>query len=358
MPEQPIAPAAACPRCREPVDDHRFCENCGQDLWLRRGGAARPPGGPCPGCGANGANPSTGFGVDEAGEDYCGTCGLRRSDGTEHIEADLGRVAGVSDRGLSHARNEDAMAVGVLDAPDGRGLVAAVVCDGVSSVDSPELASRAGADAALERLLRPGGPTMDGPTMEDAVDEAAAAVAALADGTHGNFRNPPSCTLVAAVVDPGDPESGPVITVGWVGDSRAYWLAPPGAAEPARLLTTDHSWAVEMVAAGALDIETAFADRRAHAITRWLGAGGEPYPDVATLRPAGPGLLLLCTDGLWNYLPGAADLAEVALSALARGGPGAVARDLTAIALDAGGRDNITVVAVPVGPPNERGGTR
>jgi serine/threonine protein phosphatase PrpC len=329
------------------VDDHRFCENCGQDLWLRRGGAARVPVGPCPGCGSNGSNgsgSSIGFGtggVDQAGEAYCGTCGLRRSDGTEHVEVDLGRVAGVSDRGLSHARNEDAMAVGELAAPDERALVAAVVCDGVSTVDSPELASRAGADTALERLLHP-----SGPDMEEAVAAAAAAVGALDDE---NARNPPSCTLVAAAVRP-DTGDGTVITVGWVGDSRAYWLAVPDAAEPARLLTVDHSWAVEMVGAGVLDMEAALADPRAHAITRWLGAGGEPEPGVVTLRPAGPGLLLLCTDGLWNYLPGAAELAEVALPVLAQGGPQAVARALTTIALNEGGRDNITVVAVPVGP--------
>jgi serine/threonine protein phosphatase PrpC len=330
------------------VDEHRFCENCGHDLWVRRGGAPRAASGPCPACGTSGSNGAVGangFGVDEAGEDYCGTCGLRRSDGTEHVEADLGRLAGVSDRGLVHVRNEDAMAVGVLDPPGGPTLVAAVVCDGVSSVDSPELASRAGADAALARLLHPGGPK-----MKEAVGEAATAVAALADA---GYRNPPSCTLVAAVVDPGT-GGDPTVTVGWVGDSRVYWLAAPDAAEPARLLTVDHSWAVEMIAAGALDVETAMADRRAHAITRWLGAGGEPEPDVMTFRPAGPGLLLLCSDGLWNYLPGAADLAEVALPTLERGGPAAVARALTTIALNAGGRDNVTVVAVPVGPSDER----
>jgi PPM family protein phosphatase len=349
MPDQTAAPAATCPRCREPVDDHRFCENCGHDLWLRRGGPARAASGPCPGCGADGSS----SGLDEAGEDYCGTCGIRRSDGTEHVEADLGPIAGVSDRGLVHTRNEDAMAVGVLAAPGAQALVAGVVCDGVSTVDAPELASRAGADAALERLLHP-----SGPDMTKAIEEAADAVAALADGRHGPFRNPPSCTLVAAVVDPdpdGDDPGDVSITVGWVGDSRAYWLAAPDAAEPARLLTVDHSWATEMINSGALDAETALADRRAHAITRWLGAGGEPYPDVVTIRPAGPGLLLLCSDGLWNYRPSAAELAELALPALARGGPAAVARTLTTIALDAGGRDNVTVVAVPVGPWNERG---
>jgi serine/threonine protein phosphatase PrpC len=340
----PGSNAPTCPRCGEPVDDHRFCEECGHDLWLRRSGAAVAPAGPCPACGANGHNGFGRDGMDAGGEAYCGTCGLRQPDGTERVEADLGWVAGVSDRGLSHARNEDAMAVGVLappDAPNSRGLVAAAVCDGVSSVDFPELASRAGADATLARLLHP-----QGPDMWEAVAEAAAAVAAV---DAGDVRTPPSCTLVAAVVRPVASDSSTEITVGWVGDSRAYWLAAPDAAEPASLLTVDHSWAVEMVSAGVLDMDAAMADRRAHAITRWLGSGGVPEPDLVTVRPAGPGLLLLCTDGLWNYLPDAGDLAGVALPAFAVGGPLAAVRALTTLALDAGGRDNITAVVVPVG---------
>jgi PPM family protein phosphatase len=334
-------PPDACPRCGEPVDDHRFCEDCGHDLWLRRGGVAIPPTGPCPACGADVARSAGGVGA--TGEVYCGACGLRRPDGTDRVETDLGLIGGVSDRGLSHARNEDAMAVGVLAAPARSSLIAAAVCDGVSTVDFPELAARAGADAALARLLHPGGPD-----MKEAVAEAQAAVERVDDVVAGgDLQNAPSCTLVAAVVRPA--EAGAEVTVGWVGDSRAYWLAPADAAEPARLLTVDHSWAVEMVTTGAIDMAAAMADPRAHAITRWLGSGEDPEPGVVTLRPAGPGLLLLCTDGLWNYQPDAAELTGLALPALARGGPLAVARALTAVALDAGGRDNITVVAVPVG---------
>jgi PPM family protein phosphatase len=66
------------------------------------------------------------------------------------------------------------------------------------------------------------------------------------------------------------------------------------------------------------------------------------------LWPAGPEAQVLCTDGLWNYLPDAADLAAVALPELADGGAIAAADALTALALDAGGRDNVTVVVIPV----------
>jgi serine/threonine protein phosphatase PrpC len=285
--------------------------------------------------------------------EYCPGCGLRRRDGTDRVEIDLGALAGVSDRGHVHVRNEDAMALGHRTtlghrtaAPSAAGL-AAVVCDGVSTVHSPELASRAAVEAALDVLLGAGNggnkPAED--RSREAVAAAARAVAVL---PAPSARTAPSCTLVSAAVDRSDPDL-PEITVAWVGDSRAYWLAADGAVEPARLLTADHSWAAEMVAAGVLDAATAMADARAHAITHWLGADGEPEPGVVTLRPAGSGVLLLCSDGLWNYLPDAQALAAVALPAIERGtGSLDAAAALTAVALEAGGRDNITVVVIPI----------
>lgn len=280
--------------------------------------------------------------VEPDRSEYCPDCGLRGQDGTDRVELDLGTLAGVSDRGRVHARNEDAMAAGRHTGTAGR--LAAVVCDGVSSVESPELAARAAAEAGLDVLLGvPAAAATASQLTRDAVAAAARAVTALtpAGGSDG-----PSCTLVSALVDRSDP-GGPEITVGWVGDSRAYWLAEPDAAEPARVLTTDHSWAVEMVTAGRLDATAAAVDRRAHAITRWLGPDGEAVPDVVRVRPAGSGMLLLCSDGLWNYLPGAAELAAVALPAGTTGPLGA-AVTLATVALQAGGRDNITVVVIPV----------
>jgi serine/threonine protein phosphatase PrpC len=212
--------------------------------------------------------------------------------------------------------------------------LAAVVCDGVSTVRRPELASHTAATVALDALLACGA---DVSGMTAAVAAAADAVARLAPGV----PDAPSCTLVAAAVD----TATATITVGWVGDSRAYWLAENG---DARLLTADHSWAAEMVGAGILDAASAMRDPRAHAITRWLGGGSVPEPGVTTLSPAGPGVLLLCTDGLWNYEPEAVDLAALALPVSSLAGPRAAADALTAHALDAGGRDNITVVCIPI----------
>jgi serine/threonine protein phosphatase PrpC len=324
----------SCPRCGEPLDPtDRFCEACGCDLVVRAGtsGVAEIE--------ADRACRSCGRVAVPADGDYCPDCGLRHRERTDRIELDLGDLAGVSDRGLVHARNEDALALGKRLGTSR----AAVVSDGVSTSLTPEKASVAAADAALDVLL---GPHLDaGSRTREAGTAAARAVGALSDRPNG-----PSCTMVTAIVEPLE-GGGTEITVGWIGDSRAYWLAADGADE---LLTTDHSWAVEMVAAGLVDAEAAASDRRAHAITRWLGPDSDAGPDVVTLRPDGPGVLLLCTDGLWNYVEDPAELAAVAMP-LALTSPLAAAAELTAVALEAGGRDNITIVIIPVtGPATER----
>jgi PPM family protein phosphatase len=324
----------ACPNCAEPIDaNSRYCEACGTDLVTRRGtsdATAPPDVRTCPNCG-------TTAGAD-AGE-YCDRCGLRHGDPADRVEIDLGDLAGVSDKGRVRSRNEDAMALG-------RRLWmarAAVVCDGVSTSLTSELAARGAADAALEVLLG----VRDEPT--DRTREAMAA-AARAVRELGNLRNGPSCTLVSGLVQPA-PDGGSEVTVGWIGDSRAYWLAAPRTAEPSAVLTSDHSWAAEMVAVG-MDPATAAADRRAHAITRWLGPDSETPGEVVTLRPRGPGALLLCSDGLWNHVDDPVELADIALSA-ARSGPPeaapmAAVTALTTAALEAGGRDNVTIVIIPV----------
>ncbi|MET9714827.1 protein phosphatase 2C domain-containing protein [Streptomyces rochei] len=292
--------------------------------------------------------------VDDDG--YCENCGHAQPRERDHMEQESGPVAAVSDRGLRHHRNEDAFSVGCTALPDGAPASVAIVCDGVSSATRPDDASLAASRAAGESLLAalPRG-THPQQAMHDAILAASHAVNALAEEPEtareqAPHQNAPACTLVGAVVTAG------LLVVGWVGDSRVYWVPADRSAPPARL-TEDDSWAAQMVAAGLMSEAEAYADERAHAITGWLGADAyELEPHTASFKPDRPGVVVVCTDGLWNYAESAEEMAEaVPLDAAAR--PLHSARVLVGHALDGGGHDNVTVALVPFPAPPQGAGS-
>ena len=304
-----------CPFCAEPLPvepDTFFCEACGEPLAEPATGEEEPAEAAedraCVSCG--------GTGIDQEG--YCTECGDLQPRARDRMEGDLGSVAGISDRGRRHHQNEDAMAFRPAVRPDGTPVAVAVVCDGVSSSERPESASAAASAAAGRILLTAMAAGAD--PAEATVQAARAADEATADqAKDSDHGNPPACTLVSAIVA-GD------VTVGWLGDSRAYWLDERGGSQQ---LTVDD------------------AEPGTHAIAAWLGAdSGAPDPHIATFTPEGPGVVLVCSDGLWNYVPEAADLAALALPE-ARTAPFAAAGRLVDEALAMGGHDNITVVLVP-----------
>ena len=281
---------------------------------------------------------------------FCTACGNGRAV-PDRDWVQLGEIVVMSDRGLRHSINEDAAAAGIIiagsgpDRPDPR---VAVVCDGVSSSTAARLASSAasttGVDAMLAALAAD-----ESPHAAVVAGLTCAASAAESAGAEANPGTAPSCTYTAAVVI--EYATGAAqITVGNVGDSRAYWLPlPPGLP---RQLTVDDSVAQQLVNAG-LPADSPAVARMAHVLSRWLGGDTESKPwsesSVQTIDVDEPGLLLLCTDGLWNYLPEAADIASVRAEAEGID----AARVLVDHALRAGGHDNVTVVLIPIGGDRE-----
>lgn len=316
--------AASCPECGQAVAaGDRFCESCGLSLQVRR----TAEGGPLPG--TRRSCVSCHGAVDAEG--FCEQCGDAQPAPRDRMEFDFGVVAGVSDRGLSRVRNEDSLACAVVGPEGSPTAIVVVVCDGVGSTERADQASQTAVDAALARMVdcfetgkHPYESTVDGTAA------AFGAVGALAEP--GSPDLAPSCTIVSAVAT----EEG--VTVGWVGDSRAYWLA----GEDSRRLTTDDTLHAQLVAAGLTD-EEASAEANAHALARWVGADAEPgLPHVVTVPAEDAGTLVVCSDGLWNYLPTAGSIA-----ARANGSPAQAAAELTTAALELGGGDNITVVVLP-----------
>jgi len=123
-----------------------------------------------------------------------------------------------------------------------------------------------------------------------------------------------------------------------VGDSRVYRFADGKLVQ----LTTDHSAVQEAVDAGLLDPVSALHHPRRNIVTRSLGTRPPPVPDI-WLRAARAGeRYLICSDGLTNELSDA----EIAAVLRAQPEPQAAADQLVAAAVDAGGRDNVTVLVL------------
>lgn len=360
---------ASCPSCGEAVvDGDRFCERCGAEFdpatVAAVGGSASPAdgepaqareGGPPPRPTSSSTTRLAAVrsacvrcsGVVDV-DGYCTECGVKQPSPRDHMELDLATAAFVCDRGRRHARNEDSAALGSRP-----GRIAVVVCDGVSSAPDSDRASQAAVDAALAELLAE---VPVSRAIAQATSAAQAAACLLAPPT----GSVPSCTYVAAVVEAGVAASGIdapascVVTVAWVGDSRAYLVDHGGA----RRLTSDDSWAQDVVDAGEMTEAQAMADPRAHQITRWLGADAVPpvVARTAEVTVTGPARVLVCSDGLWNELSSDADL--VALRTLDDRAL-VTARRLVDHANAAGGRDNITVALidlpwpVPTASPSE-----
>jgi len=286
-------------------------------------------------------------------EPYCEVCGAPSPAETiepvqpaarprpDRDEWDLGVVAAVTDRGHRRRRNEDAVRIARVGE-----RVVVVVCDGVASTANADLAARTAADAALETLeselvrLERAGTHGVQEAITGAFAAAQEAVArVVGQEVDGNALSP-STTMVVAVA------TRQQVVVGNVGDSRAYWLGrTPG---HGRLLTVDDSWAQASIAEG-VEPEIAYADPEAQTITRWIGADSESATPTMTVMDVGePGLLVVCSDGLWNYFEEPDALAGVTLP----GGSRAldVARAYAEAALAAGGQDNVTVAVWPFDP--------
>jgi PPM family protein phosphatase len=294
-----------CSTCGEPVSiDDRFCEGCGAslltagDAWA----AMRPP---------------------------------PVSFGGENHEVVDGPLAAVTGRGRTHWRNEDAVGVRwVAGPPSGFALV---VCDGVSRSQEPHLTSQAAVETAL--LVLSGAVSAGGDLDAAMVEATAAAQRAVASLPYDPDLDlgPGACTFVAAAV------RGERATFGSVGDSRAYWVDGAGAVQIGR----DDSVAGELVATGRFTARQAMASAGAHSLTKWLGVDStDAAPSVTTVELPGPGLVVLASDGLWNYAPEATDLSRL-IGPIGAETSLDLARRLAAFAEDAGGADNITVAVGP-----------
>jgi len=143
-------------------------------------------------------------------------------------------------------------------------------------------------------------------------------------------------TVVAAVV------RGRELYLANVGDSRAYMMRQG----KVNKVTRDHSFVEEQIRAGILTREEARTHPQRNVITRALGSKPEVQVDTYSGELKAGDALLLCSDGLSEYVQ-EEDLAQM----LGQYPPKETVPRLIALANKRGGSDNISVLVVQAGPP-------
>jgi len=218
-----------------------------------------------------------------------------------------------------------------------------VVCDGMGGGNAGEIASALAVEeihAHLAEAARHADLPLIGPcdaTVSAAANRLASAIRAANDVILRESWSRPDyagmgTTVVAALL------REEVLTIAHVGDSRLY-LVRNGTIQA---LTTDHSWVAEQILKGLMTEEEAEHSPRRNIVTRALGVESSVDVELTEVPVKSEDMLLLCSDGLTrgvrpddilHILKGSEDLPTLA-------------DRLIAMANEAGGNDNTTVVVV------------
>jgi protein phosphatase len=244
---------------------------------------------------------------------------------------------GLTDPGRVRPLNEDDLVV-----REDLGFFA--VCDGLGGHNAGEVASRMTVETItsfIERSHEDTEVTWPFGFMIDLSFDANRLLAAIGLANKRVFREADAeleykgmgSTVVTALV------RGPVLTVAWLGDSRAYLLRD-GALEQ---VTRDHTWVNMAVAAKILPEQQAEKNPWSHVLTKSVGSQEQAVADTAERTLVSGDLILLCSDGLTKMIK------DEEVARLLTSAPASVedaAKRLVSVANEAGGRDNTTVVLV------------
>ncbi|TCC40425.1 PP2C family protein-serine/threonine phosphatase [Kribbella speibonae] len=124
-----------------------------------------------------------------------------------------------------------------------------------------------------------------------------------------------------------------------LGDSRAYRLRDGQLYQ----LSHDHTFVQSLVDEGRISQEEAFTHPHRNLILRVLDGRPDSDPDLEMLDVQAGDRLMLCSDGLPDYVSD-----EVIAASMASGTPDSVVVDLITHALEAGSNDNVTVLVADV----------
>ncbi|MBP9988680.1 MAG: Stp1/IreP family PP2C-type Ser/Thr phosphatase [Ruminococcus sp.] len=231
--------------------------------------------------------------------------------------------------GKIRSSNQDAYACGEF-APN---VAWAAVCDGMGGAKAGNVASETAAKVISEKIKLGYREGMSDSTMKNllvsAIEAANATVFSMAEKNEDFYGM--GTTVVLAFVKEDE------LYIAHAGDSRIYSVSDA----EIRQLTRDHSFVQMMIDNGEITPEEAKIHPKKNVITRALGIEPEVLIDYAQETFNKGDTILLCSDGLTNFVDDD-KIKEICNSSDKK----TIAETLVDLANENGGGDNVTVVAV------------
>lgn len=204
---------------------------------------------------------------------------------------------GQSDVGMHRKINEDSY---WAENMWGQEATLLVVCDGMGGHKAGEVASRTAVETFCDMIIS--SPCLSY-KIDDVKEELRRKISAAVKEANTKIYNLSKkytemsgmgTTLVAAIEYKG------LLVVANIGDSRMYISTPAKTLQ----LSHDHSYVQHLIDSNIITKEEAKSYPRKNVITRAVGIGPQAEVDIffSDLKTWGNGYLLLCSDGLSNYV--------------------------------------------------------
>lgn len=239
------------------------------------------------------------------------------------------RIVAKTDKGIVRDSNQDAYAVGEFSDE----VVWSVVCDGMGGAAGGNIASALAVKVISDKINASYRDNMKDASIKNMLDSAL--TAANIEVYDFSVVKPElqgmGTTVVCAIVRDNQ------AYIAHAGDSRAYVVNRDEITQ----ITTDHSMVQDLLSKGKITSEEAENHPNKNIITRAVGVDKSIKIDFAQVDLNDNDVLLLCTDGLSNYVSN-----DEILEIMSDGKHYAYADRLVNKANNNGGGDNITVVII------------
>lgn len=237
------------------------------------------------------------------------------------------QIFGKTEIGKVRTDNQDRYLFGTLN----DGAMYSIVCDGMGGVSGGSVASDIAIKSIVEEITNKFNIKMNNNEIKNLCFEAINVANSIIYEISSKEKalSGMGTTVVMAIIIENTAH------IFHIGDSRAYLIK----SNEVKQLTKDHSLVQEMVDIGQLTKQDAKTHPKKNIITRALGISKNIEAEYTNIELDDTDILLLCTDGLINHINEDEFINLVVEKELKKS-----CEKLVELALDRGGKDNITVI--------------